>query len=107
MRMWNGNGNPRAPESPGSIPPRCLHRVFMNDNSAESLSPAAHDSRNALVQSARTVIAIEAAAICSLEPRIDGAFSEACKRIMHCNGRVVVSGMGKSGHIAHKVAATL
>ncbi len=79
----------------------------MNANSAESLSPAAHDSRNALVQSARTVIAIEAAAICSLEPRIDGAFSEACKRILDCNGRVVVSGMGKSGHIAHKVAATL
>ncbi len=69
-------------------------------------TPDAHD-RDALVHSARTVIAIEAAAICSLEPRIDGAFSEACRRILACTGRVVVSGMGKSGHVARKIAATL
>jgi arabinose-5-phosphate isomerase len=79
----------------------------MNAHSAEPrLSPKPAD-RAALVQSARTVIAIEAAAICSLEPRIDGAFSDACRHILDCTGRVVVSGMGKSGHIARKIAATL
>jgi arabinose-5-phosphate isomerase len=60
-----------------------------------------------LARSARTVIATEAAAIRSLEPRIDGAFSAACRLILACRGRVVVSGMGKSGHIARKIAATL
>ncbi|HET7299964.1 MAG TPA: KpsF/GutQ family sugar-phosphate isomerase [Oleiagrimonas sp.] len=79
----------------------------MNVQSADPLLAPHPEGRDALVQSARTVIAIEAAAICSLEPRIDGAFSEACLRILDCNGRVVVSGMGKSGHIARKVAATL
>ncbi|HET8555421.1 MAG TPA: KpsF/GutQ family sugar-phosphate isomerase [Rhodanobacteraceae bacterium] len=79
----------------------------MNAQSADSLLAPHTEGHDALVRSARTVIAIEAAAICSLEPRIDGAFSEACLRILDCNGRVVVSGMGKSGHIARKVAATL
>lgn len=62
---------------------------------------------DALAESARTVISIEAAAIRSLEPSINGDFSDACRRILECSGRVVVSGMGKSGHIARKVAATL
>ncbi len=61
----------------------------------------------ALVKCARNVIATEAAAIQSLQPRIDGAFSDACRLILACHGRVVVTGMGKSGHIARKVAATL
>ena len=57
--------------------------------------------------SARDVIAAEAAAIASLGPRIDANFVEACRLILGCKGRVVVSGMGKSGHIARKIAATL
>ncbi|HET7268557.1 MAG TPA: KpsF/GutQ family sugar-phosphate isomerase [Oleiagrimonas sp.] len=79
----------------------------MNATSANPrLTPYTVDAA-ALAASARNVIAIEANAIASLEPRIDGAFSDACRRILSCNGRVVVSGMGKSGHIARKVAATL
>lgn len=70
------------------------------------LSPKAADA-DAFARSARTVIVTEAAAIRSLEPRIDGAFSRACRRILDCPGRVVTTGMGKSGHIARKVAATL
>lgn len=66
--------------------------------------PADDDTLSA---TARTVIATEANAIHSLESRIDGDFSRACRRILECSGRVVVSGMGKSGHIARKVAATL
>ncbi|PXV54654.1 arabinose-5-phosphate isomerase [Dyella jiangningensis] len=62
---------------------------------------------DAIVQSARTVIATEAAAIRALEPRIGPEFVEACRLIMGCAGRVVVTGMGKSGHVARKIAATL
>ena len=65
-----------------------------------------HD-RAALVASARKVIRIEARGIEELAPRIDGDFSKACQLILACPGRVVVSGMGKSGHIARKTAATL
>ena len=61
----------------------------------------------ALVRSARTVIATEAATIRALEPRIGPEFVEACRLIMACAGRVVVTGMGKSGHVARKIAATL
>ncbi|WP_130619430.1 KpsF/GutQ family sugar-phosphate isomerase [Dyella amyloliquefaciens] len=62
---------------------------------------------DAIVHSARTVIATEAAAIRALEPRIGPEFVEACRLIMGCAGRVVVTGMGKSGHVGRKVAATL
>ena len=62
---------------------------------------------DAIVQSARTVIATEAAAIRALEPRIGPEFVDACRLILGCAGRVVVTGMGKSGHVARKIAATL
>jgi arabinose-5-phosphate isomerase len=57
--------------------------------------------------SARRVIAVEAAGLEAVAARIDGAFSEACRMLLACRGRVVCSGMGKSGHIARKIAATL
>ncbi len=60
-----------------------------------------------IAASARTVIHTEAAAIEALEARIDGTFVDACRLILGCKGRVVVSGMGKSGHVARKIAATL
>ncbi|WP_049621656.1 KpsF/GutQ family sugar-phosphate isomerase [Frateuria defendens] len=69
-------------------------------------APVELDS-DAVVRSARTVIAAEAAAIRALEPRIGRDFVEACRAILGCQGRVVVSGMGKSGHIGRKIAATL
>lgn len=62
---------------------------------------------DAIVRSARTVVATEAAAIRALEPRIGPEFVEACRLILGCAGRVVVTGMGKSGHVARKIAATL
>lgn len=65
------------------------------------------DDRATLVASARKVIRTESGAIADLEKRIDGEFSKACRLILACQGRVVVSGMGKSGHIARKIAATL
>src|SRR5690242_2181967 len=83
-----------------------VHRV--NARTAEPATdvvPAG--DRASLVASARKVIRIESGAIADLEKRIDGDFSKACRLILACPGRVVVSGMGKSGHIARKTAATL
>ncbi len=56
---------------------------------------------------ARAVVKTEAAAVASLESRIDDSFVAACEIILDCQGRIVVLGMGKSGHIAGKIAATL
>lgn len=66
-----------------------------------------HPTSETLARSALTVINTEANAIRSLASRIDGAFSEACRLILACKGRMVVTGMGKSGHIGRKIAATL
>jgi len=59
------------------------------------------------VASGRRTIRMERDAVTDLIDRIDGAFTAACKAILQCRGRVVVSGMGKSGHIGKKIAATL
>lgn len=55
----------------------------------------------------RQVIALEAQALTELATMINGSFAAAVDEMLACNQRVVVSGMGKSGHIARKVAATL
>ena len=53
------------------------------------------------------VIETELAAVNSLKGRVDDSFALACKLMLECQGRIVVTGMGKSGHIAGKIAATL
>ncbi|MCW8853904.1 MAG: KpsF/GutQ family sugar-phosphate isomerase [Gammaproteobacteria bacterium] len=53
------------------------------------------------------VIETEMSAIAALKPRIDDNFADACQLLLDCKGRVVVTGMGKSGHIGGKIAATL
>ena len=53
------------------------------------------------------VLKAEAEAITALIERIDEKFHHACEMILACKGRIVVTGMGKSGHIANKIAATL
>ena len=55
----------------------------------------------------RSVIETEAQALVALISRIDGNFVAACKYMFACQGRIVVLGMGKSGHIGGKLAATL
>jgi arabinose-5-phosphate isomerase len=59
------------------------------------------------ISAALEVIDIEAKAILSLKSRIDDSFDVCCQRILSCKGRVIVLGMGKSGHIGAKIAATL
>ncbi|MBZ0094459.1 MAG: KpsF/GutQ family sugar-phosphate isomerase [Sulfuricella sp.] len=63
-------------------------------------------NRNAL-DLARQVLSIEAKAVEALIARLDDKFTSALQLILHCRGRVVVSGMGKSGHIARKIASTM
>ncbi|MCQ4144962.1 KpsF/GutQ family sugar-phosphate isomerase [Vogesella sp. AC12] len=66
-----------------------------------------NDQKQSCLALARDVLAIEAAAITRLASRLDESFSAAVALILACEGRVVVSGMGKSGHIGNKIAATL
>src|SRR5688572_25102067 len=57
--------------------------------------------------SGRRVFEIEAAALAAVAERLDGDFTQACRLMLRSKGRVVCTGMGKSGHIARKIAATL
>src|SRR5689334_24627010 len=61
----------------------------------------------ALLASARKTLTTEAQAVGSLLDKLDSAFAHACRICLACQGRVVVTGMGKSGHVAGKIAATL
>jgi len=64
------------------------------------------DTQN-VIALARAVIDTEAQAAQRLASRIDEHFAQAVDTMLHCEGRIVVIGMGKSGHIGHKLAATL
>lgn len=65
------------------------------------------DNGNDLIKQAVRTLQIEADAIAALIPTLDKTFVQACEMIQSISGRVVVLGMGKSGHIGHKIAATL
>jgi len=62
---------------------------------------------DALKQRGQAVLQAEAQAVSALAARLDDRFVTACRLMLACRGRVVVTGMGKSGHIAGKIAATL
>ncbi|MCU7370371.1 KpsF/GutQ family sugar-phosphate isomerase [Paucibacter sp. O1-1] len=64
------------------------------------------DAARALAM-ARQTLQIEAAALTGLLPRLGPSFSAAVQAVMDCSGRVAVMGMGKSGHVGRKIAATL
>jgi arabinose-5-phosphate isomerase len=72
-------------------------------NAVETSPP----SDQILLRSARRTFEIEAAALAALRAGLDHSFAQACQLCLRCSGRIVVTGMGKSGHVAHKVAATL
>lgn len=72
-----------------------MNRIVNPPDSARSLSLA------------KNVLRIEADAVQALADRLDEQFHRAVALIMECRGRVVVTGMGKSGHVASKIAATL
>ncbi|ARB46870.1 KpsF/GutQ family sugar-phosphate isomerase [Alloalcanivorax xenomutans] len=59
------------------------------------------------IATARRVLDEEAQAVAALSARVDKDFENACERLLACTGRIIVTGMGKSGHIGTKLAATL
>ncbi len=64
-------------------------------------------TKNLFTKIALRTISLEQDAIAALNHRIDAKFNKACSLILNCSGRIIVMGMGKSGHIANKIAATL
>ncbi len=72
-----------------------------------SATPADPLDSRTLLAAARRALAIEARAVTALQSRLDERFAAACRTCLACAGRVVVTGIGKSGHIARKIAATL
>lgn len=60
-----------------------------------------------LIKSGLTALEIETAALSNLSRKLDTNFAKACRAILGCTGRVIVIGIGKSGHVANKIAATL
>ena len=75
--------------------------VYLPTMNPEALSP------EHLLALARQVLDIEADALRTLSSRLDHGFAEAVRLMLACRGRVVVTGMGKSGHVGCKIAATL
>jgi arabinose-5-phosphate isomerase len=67
---------------------------------------AASQADDPLLETGRRVFAVEVGALQALQHRLDHAFADACRLLLECRGRVVCTGMGKSGHIARKIAAT-
>ena len=61
----------------------------------------------AILRRAKSVLATEASAIAAMETRVGQSMVDAVQTILTANGRVVVTGIGKSGHVARKLAATL
>ena len=73
-------------------------------NTPNQLPP---EEQQRLRQLGLAVLTTEAEAITRLAERIDGNFVQACQFMLECRGRIVVTGMGKSGHVGSKIAATL
>ncbi len=71
------------------------------------MTSSKHEDFEKLITTGKEVFAKEAQAIRDLENKIDVNFAKAVELISNCNGRVVISGMGKSGIIGRKIAATL
>ena len=66
-----------------------------------------HHNKTDLLALAKAVIETEIETLKALPARLDDSFVQACEAILACQGRVIVTGMGKSGHIGNKMAATL
>ena len=82
--------------------------ALTSDETTVSPAPTCDSpSDSALCASGVSVIETEARALSALAVRVDASFASACRLMLSCRGRVVVTGMGKSGHVARKIAATL
>src|SRR2546428_1336433 len=72
-----------------------------------STMPRFADDSEQLIATGREVLRLEAEAVGALAERLDESFARACELLLECRGRVIVTGMGKSGAVARKGAATL
>src|SRR5438874_12504837 len=81
--------------------------TVMDLHPAAAPSPAPQPDEEQRLAPGRRALAIEARAVEALTARLGTAFAQACRVCLACHGRVVVTGMGKSGHVAGKIAATL
>jgi arabinose-5-phosphate isomerase len=79
----------------------------MSPSANPAETAAAVGARDATLRRGREVLEQEAAAVADLARRLDGRFAQAVELLANCPGRVIVSGVGKSGVIARKIAATL
>src|SRR5690606_26182509 len=70
-------------------------------------SASAHPEAAPLLARGRRVLETEVAAVSALQDRLGETFVAACRLLHGCRGRAVVTGMGKSGHVGNKIAATL
>ena len=82
-----------------------MHPLFKPGAHLNDLAHTADST--ALQATGRRVLEVERDALAGLLPRVNGDFARACALMLACHGRVVVTGMGKSGHIGSKIAATL
>ena len=85
-----------------------VYFVHLNRSPAMNPSPNAHRfAPERALELGRQTLSIEAAAVEALQERLNGDFARAVELILNSHGRLIVSGMGKSGHIARKIAATM
>lgn len=79
----------------------------MPDQRLHSSAPTGPVDNDELLRLAAEVLDIEARALLAVKDRLDATFAAACRLCLETAGRVVVTGMGKSGHVSNKIAATL
>jgi arabinose-5-phosphate isomerase len=79
----------------------------MNVQTQKRTSPRVETVTKSEIETARRVLRIEAAGLVAMADTLDGGFGQAIEIIARLKGRVIVAGIGKSGHVARKVAATL
>lgn len=85
-----------------------IDKIMHEFNQEAAKTPIARsDDSVYLCHLGRRVIDIEVQSVINLSARIDETYANACRLLLRCKGRVILIGMGKSGHIARKIAATL
>ena len=84
-----------------------MENTKLNGAGAEAVSPVGEGGGHLFQRLGAAVIDTEARAVAALASRINDDFVAACRYLFECQGRIVVLGMGKSGHIGGKIAATL
>src|SRR5262249_45492061 len=106
FRASHGVGS-REPADPRGERDRTRQQTGVRMRSADPHSASSADTHHNDLAAGKRVLTLAADAIAALGETLNGEFSRAVDVILAVQGRVIVSGMGKSGHIARKIAATL